>query len=481
MKIKLNEKEYLDKVQGCWIGKNIGGTIGAPFEGTQDMPVIEGYTTRKGEPLPNDDLDLQLVWLRALRDVGPLGLDSNVLADYWLTYITPHWGEYGISKGNLFAGLLPPLSGENDNDWKNSNGAWIRSEIWACLCPGIPNLAVKYAIMDASVDHGLSEGTYAEIFTAAFESIAFFESDVRTVINKALEYVPEDSRVARSVKIVLDGYDSKVDWKDVRHRVVEDNVHDLGWFMAPANVAFVVLGLMYGEGDFKKSIIYTVGCGDDTDCTGATCGAVLGIIKGASRLPEDWKDYIGDRIITCCINASYTYVPNIPKSCTELTELVVPNMVSVMNAHGVQVEFTDADSECDPAEADKIYKGYAQNVFSRSPYSFEINTSAHTGVLVEYDAEPQIRAGEPFKVTLTVWNKRRDSHRIEATAILPDGWTAEYQRSFLLHNQGLEKDLFKLEMVITANENIAPRNKITVLLESNINVLPVAVPLVLFG
>lgn len=51
--------------------------------------------------------------------------------------------------------------------------------------------------------------------------------------------------------------------------LVKDS-EDLGWFQAPANVGFVTLGLLYGEGDFKRSLILAVDCGDDTDCTGAT-------------------------------------------------------------------------------------------------------------------------------------------------------------------------------------------------------------------
>lgn len=485
MNIKLNKKEFYNKVKGCWVGKNIGGTIGAPFEGTHEMPEIEGYTTPKGMPLPNDDLDLQLVWLNALRDKGPLGVDANVLADYWLTHITPHWGEYGICKGNMLAGFLPPLCGEFRNDWKNSNGAWIRSEIWACVSPGIPDVAIKYAVMDASVDHGISEGTYAEIFTASLESYAFTESDIMTLINKALGYIPSDSRVARSVNIVIDGYKSGADWKEVRQRVVDDNVPDLDWFMAPANVAFVVLGLLYGEGDFKKSMIYTVGCGDDTDCTAATCGSVLGIILGDSGIPEDWKEYIGDTIITKCINASYLYTingySNIADTCTELTDRVIDMMVKVMDAHGINVEFTDGETEYPEDVSVAAGRYYAKTVLSRKPYSFEILSSPHTGAVVEYDSEPVIKAGESFKITVKVYNKWRDSHPIEARVSLPDGWTAVYPKGFVLHNQGFKRSLFVWEMTVTANENVNASNKIDVVFDSSINAVPLYVPVVLLG
>ena len=91
----------------------------------------------------------------------------------------PHWAEYGIAKVNMKSGILPPLSGTVHNDmFKNSNGAWIRSEIWACLTPGKPDYSASSAILDAIIDHGNGEGTWAEIFCAAMQSCAFIESDI---------------------------------------------------------------------------------------------------------------------------------------------------------------------------------------------------------------------------------------------------------------------------------------------------------------
>ena len=297
MNIKLNRNEIKDKITACWIGKNIGGTMGAPFEGSTEFRNITGYTTKAGEPLPNDDLDLQIAWLMIAERAGAKALDANVLAHGWKLFITPFWNEYGIAKKNLDIGFMPPLSGEYQNDlWRNSNGAWIRSEIWACLAPGIPNVAIKYAIMDASVDHGIGEGTYAEMFTAALESYAFICLDIRKNIENALKFIPKDSKVAKTVNRVIEEYDKKTDYEKVRNIVVEMN-EDLGWFQAPVNLGFVTIGLLYGEGDFKKTMIYTINCGDDTDCTAGTVGALLGIMYGTKGIPSDWREYIGDRIV----------------------------------------------------------------------------------------------------------------------------------------------------------------------------------------
>ena len=391
MELKLNRNVINDKIYGCWLGKNMGGTIGGPFEGKRMLLDIPGFTTHKGEPLPNDDLDLQLVWLLALETVGAKCLTANELADYWLSYIAPHWNEYGVAKSNLEMGLLPPLSGELHNaKWKTSNGAWIRSELWACLAPGFPNIAVKYAIMDASVDHGLSEGTHAEVFTAVLESLAFFESDVRKLIETALTYIPETSMITGTVRLVLDCYDQKLPWQETRERIVE-NVKSVGWFQAAGNIGFTVLGLMYGEGDMLRSLIYAVNCGDDTDCTAGTVGAILGIIKGASGIPEELKEYVGDRIVTISINGSYHHW--IPKTCTELTDRVLKLIPEMFTAHGVQLLWTEDLCEIDAVVREKILPGYAQEVFSRSPLSFEVPGTLHTQTVVEYAREPVIKPG----------------------------------------------------------------------------------------
>ena len=287
MSISFSKEWLKDRIHACWIGKNIGGTLCTPYEGKTEILDINGFASKAGEPLPNDDLDLQLVWLKAVDEMGPEKVDSKLLGEYWLSWIPPHWNEYGIGKANLREGFLPPLSGELFNaHWKHSNGAWIRTEVWACLYPGNVEQAIKYAFEDACVDHGYGEGTYAAIFIAAMQSCAFVISDARKLLEIGLSKIPEDCRVARSVKIAMDAYDGGEDWKTARERLVEDSA-DLGWFQAPANIGFVIIGLLYGEGDFKKSLITAVNCGDDTDCTAATLGALLGIMKGIGGLPED--------------------------------------------------------------------------------------------------------------------------------------------------------------------------------------------------
>lgn len=447
-----------DKIHACWIGKNIGGTIGGPYEYTKEIQSLTGYTTPKGAALPNDDLDLQIIWLKALEERGAKNLTAAVLAEYWLNFIPPSWNEYGIGKSNLTLGLLPPLSGEYENYWKNSNGAWIRSEVWACLCPGCPDIAIKYAAEDACVDHGISEGTYAEIFTAAMQSAAFVISDIRALINIGLSKIPAESRLAKSINTAISGYDAGEDWKDVRNRIVADVTADLGWFMAPANVAFVVLGLLYGEGDFKKSLLCAVNCGDDTDCTAATVGALLGIVGGTNAIPDDWREYIGDDIKTVAINSGDVW--GMVRTCSELTEKIIKLMPCMLTENYADVSITTTDDFGGVNEKALSDRDFAKKLCARPAYSYDIEFF-HTRCRVAFDGSPKIKPGGDLKVHLTFKSIFPEPRNLCLRWILPEGWSVDCDSTlYLRHWYNFPTDMpTEITATLHAGENVEPFNR----------------------
>lgn len=476
--ILLDYESYKDKVKACWIGKNIGGTMGTPYEGCREILDINGFATKPGEPLPNDDLDLQLVWLHALENIGPHNINAANLGEMWLSFIVPHWNEYGIGKINMQRGLRPGVSGDFENDWRNSNGAWIRTEIWACTAPAIPELAVKFATEDAKVDHGAGEGTYAAAFVSAMQSAAFALDSLDDCINVALAAIPETCRVATSVRLVLDCYNSGKSWLETRNTVFEAN-KDIGdgWFEAPSNVAYTVIGLVYGEGDFKKSMITAINCGDDTDCTGATVGATLGILYGMAGIPEDWREYIGDSIITVSINRGEVG-GSFPKSCTELSERVVAVAPAVMCAHNCGhivvrnnfcVCFGKPTSAADNYTA--LIDRIALFVFPELEKLKE-NTMQFASAFLKADVtlsdteiQPngEINVGITFALDRTYDNKQ---YGLSLRWILPDGFTVEGKQNAILkrcewsscakHGRGFVNLDFKLK----AGENVQAANRI---------------------
>ena len=346
----LDFKTYRDKVRACWLGKNIGGTLGAPFEGTRGVNNVSYYTHDLSlGVLPNDDLDLQLVWLMAAEEYGTK-LNSEILGEYWLSFVCADWSEYGAGKGNMRAGLVPPVSGRYQNPYGNSNGCFIRSEIWACLMPGHPELAVKYAFEDAIVDH-TDEGVYAELFCVAVESAAFAESDALKLIDIGLSYIPETCVTAGCIRLVMDCFKAGESWQAARKKVLQFAPSTFGLtrgyeysepepdvlrgslgFDAPSNIGIIIIGWLYGKGDFSQSICIANNCGEDTDCTAGTLGSILGIIGGTECIDEKWLAPIGDEIKTVSIDVTkgYRLSWRPARTVTQLTDRILNLMPTFM-------------------------------------------------------------------------------------------------------------------------------------------------------
>lgn len=78
-----------DKMKGCWVGKNIGGVLGAPDEGFRRWNDVDFYIQdlTMGPP-PNDDLDLHIIWLAAVEKYGR-NVNAAILGEYWISYVLP--------------------------------------------------------------------------------------------------------------------------------------------------------------------------------------------------------------------------------------------------------------------------------------------------------------------------------------------------------------------------------------------------------
>ena len=233
------------------------------------------------------------------------------------------------------------------------------------------------------------------------ESAAFVESDIRKLIDIALAKIPADCRVARSVGIAIREYEAGHDFKTARNAVVEDSA-DLGWFQAPANVAFAVIGLLYGEGDFGRSLCYAVNCGDDTDCTGATVGAVLGIVKGRSGIPAEWIEPIGETIRTVAIDPFHAEAPT---DLDELTERVLRCTEETQMANPTLPRLTDGPTAISEKLRASLLSGeqVERRLWKKSSFAFR--TDCPFGkVEVEYLDGVEATPGETKRLRLALRN-----------------------------------------------------------------------------
>ena len=446
----MNIERYRDKLMGCWLGKNIGGSLGTPFESKRGVFAVEFYThdTSKGA-LPNDDLDLQLIWLNAAEKYGR-NLDSEKLGEYWLAYIVADPSEYGAGKNNLAMGLLPPLSGWYNNYYRNSCGAFIRSEICACLAPGHPEIAVEYAFEDAIIDHS-DEGVYAEIFCAALQSAAFEESDIGKLTDIALSYIPRTCAITLAVRTAMDCHKNGLTWKEARKKILQTVPGSFGrvpagevaeddipvgpvGYNAPSNIGLTMIGWLYGEGDFSKSVCTAVNCGEDTDCTAATLGALLGIIGGAGSLPQKWLDPIGDEINTICIDLTKGETTKIPKTITELTDRVCTLMPTFMGRFceltpdkGVELKLSRGADLLDHG----FYRGRIDGVFRNYEFKDKLKVlplgvrrkSVACDVILDYVDGIEIREDAVKEMHLLFENNLANQQWATVTWKVPEGWT----------------------------------------------------------
>lgn len=442
--MKLNREDYRRKVLGCWMGKNIGGTLGAPFEWRRQVNDVDFYVQDlSGEPMPNDDLDIQLLWLVALEEKG-VTIDAHTLADYWCLYVTPHWAEYGTAKINMRSGLLPPLSGTLHNDFKDSCGSFIRAEIWACVAPGCPQLAAQYAYQDAILDHGNGEGTYAEVFVAAMESAAFVISDLRTLVDIGLSYIPTDCGVAKAVHTAIEAHNAGLSWREARDEILRKHrgrAHgprertsaedrEKGFYEGklgydvPSNIAILILGLLTGGDDFDKMITTTVNCGEDTDCTGATAGSLFGLMHGIDAIPERWIEPIGRGIETVSLNlGELGYFGNqLPQTVDEMTERTERMADQVLAHHrwaDVEiVEGTETDGDVSQESLKSEDRGATLYRSMNGPlFRFDF-----FDVAVNYGDAPYIRDSEPTTVQVTIYNTYKIQANLSLRWYLPEGW-----------------------------------------------------------
>ena len=312
----MNQKEYRNKVMGCWFGKAVGGTLGQPYEGCDGPLNLDFYNPVPTDMIPNDDLDLQVLWVYALEQMPEPVVDRDVFADAWLNHVAFPWDEYGIAIRNLRNGIRPPLSGSYDNWFRDGLGAAIRSDIWACLAPGEPEKAAAFAYEDACVDH-IGDGVYAEQFFAALGSMAFIESDIDKLLDAGLSVIPEHSRLSIAIKDTRDWCEFSDDPMLIREQILEKHGSE-NFTDVVMNIPFAVMALILGKGDFSKTICLAVNCGRDADCTTASVGAIMGIINPDS-IEEKWLRPIGRKLV---INDGITGI-NHPPTLDGFTDQVI--------------------------------------------------------------------------------------------------------------------------------------------------------------
>jgi len=412
--ITLGRAAFRDKVYACWLGKNIGGTLGAPYECKTFVNNLTFYDPVPHAPLPNDDLDLQLVWLAMLEERGP-AVSVADFAVYWKALLCAYpWNEYGFCMRNLERGLMPPMSGWFENYYVDEMGSPIRSEIWACVAPADPGRAAALAWMDSAMDHAGGEGMWGEMFWAAVESAAFVESDPLTLITIGLAMIPPACNIARVIREVLWCHAHGVRWAEARDRVVRiyGNAQPCN---AIQNHGFTIIGWLYGE-DFGDRLCKAVNCAYDTDCTGATLGSVLGILGGTAGIPRRWSDPVGTGIVL----HKFTGLFDAPATVDELTDRTIAVAERFVPAEGARVVFGERTAL--PADTrTRLFRAEEAAAASRRDLKAATVRAGEVEITLHYGGDPVLLPGVGRAVSVSC-RKGGTPVTAETAIAAPAGW-----------------------------------------------------------
>ena len=197
---------------------------------------------------------------------------------------------------------------------------------------------MAYAWHDAVCDHAGGESVYGEMFNAALESAAFVISNRDTLLDLGLSVIPEDCLTARAIRKARECHAAGMAWREARDTVMEF-AYNINAQYSPINLGFQTIGWLYGE-DFGDALRKAVNCGWDTDCTGATLGAILGIIHGASALPEKWLAPLGRKLAITPEPGIINFKP--PKDVDELADRTIAIGRQVLAKHHPRVQLGTA-------------------------------------------------------------------------------------------------------------------------------------------
>ncbi len=401
-------KKYLEKVYSGFLGMNIGIRLGAPVEPTiwtyerikRTYGDITGYVKDFINFAADDDANGPVYFLRSLYDENlEDGLKPEHVANAWLNYTREGigmfwWGGYGTSTEhtaylNLVHGIPAPESGsieQNGVILAEQIGGQIFIDTWGLVIPDDIEKAADYAMKAASVSHD-GEGLNGARFMAACISKAFSTKDVEEIIDAGLSVIPKDSLYAKVTKSVIDFYEENPDDFSLCRKYLEDNwgydkyggvVHII------PNAGVCILALLYGEGDFNRTVEIATMCGWDTDCNAANVGTIMGVACGLDGIKKEYLEPINDSIVLSGISG-YLNIIDIPTYAKELGILGY-------KLRGMEV----------PEELNNSYKE------GEIYFDFELPGSTHN-----------FRVSDPFYVSLK--NSRNKSYKGEGSlAVLFD-------------------------------------------------------------
>ncbi|MHA4896030.1 ADP-ribosylglycohydrolase family protein [Pedobacter sp. PWIIR3] len=307
--LKLSKAVLKDKIKGGWAGQTIGVSFGSytefKYNGTyiqdnQTIPYEEGYVRKLMEEWPDlfDDIYMDLTFVDVIEKQG-LNAPVDTFANAFAKASYSLWHANQAARYNILNGINAPESGHwLKNPHSDDIDYQIEADFAGLMSPGMPNTASK---ISDKVGHIMNygDGWYGGVFIGAMYSIAFTSNDVNLVVEQALKTIPRNSLFYKCIADVIGWHkqfpsDWKQTWFEIQKKYAAENGCPEGIFTplnidAKVNATYVVMGLLYGNGDFTKTLEIATRTGQDSDCNPSSAAGVLGTMLGYEKIPDYWK------------------------------------------------------------------------------------------------------------------------------------------------------------------------------------------------
>jgi len=366
---QISYEDYLDKVDGAWLGQMIGVTFGEPTEFRYQGKIVpfnldyyykhtgkgnkrQNYKRYTPDGAPDqDDVYIELLFLHCIKNYG-INVTARQIAEEWLKRMDYNrvWHANKAAHTNFMKGIWPPESGNPKyNRHADDIDFQIESDLFGIISPGLPQESNRWC---DKVGHIMNygDGVYGGMFVAGMYTIAFFETDVQKIVSWGLRCIPKESRYAKVIRDVMDWHKQYSDWTYTWNELQKkwgntDSCPDGKGkpfnIDAKMNGAYIVMGLLYGEGDFEKTINIAMRCGQDSDCNPSNAAGILGCSLGASGIPKKWKAPMKDFIYNISMKEIYPgRIPRIEivKTTAEIgKQLIMKNGGKIIKKNGREI------------------------------------------------------------------------------------------------------------------------------------------------
>lgn len=466
---RISINEYVNKMKAAWIGQMIGVGWGAPTEFrfiAETIPddEVPEFNSDMINVFEQDDLYVEMTFIRTLEKYG---IDCSIeqAGIDFANSVYMLWGANAMGRENLRSGIKPPASSHPDY---HQGADWIDYQIEAdysgIISPGLPNEVITLGEKFGRIMN-YGDGVYGGMFVGGMYAEAYFEKDILKIIKAGLDCIPYKSQYAECIWDVVKWYnENPKDWKKTwqlienkyyknpeyqKYKAVESDY----WseMDAKLNGAYIVMGLLYGEGDPDKTIKISMQCGRDSDCNPSNAAGVLFTSIGYDKLDKKYTINLNDDTKFSYTNYSF---PELVQVCLKLAKQFIERnggkiekdydgneyfLIPKIKATPGKLEQSwdpvpyEGNSKFSPEEMSKInytsYKSFAPLLKKWGTDSFKIyhNSSSTEPEFISWKGKDDV-----IKTTL---NNENNPVMILGNVLIPEG-----KKSYLTLNVSCEDD-----------------------------------------